>query len=124
MKTFKVIRRKGVDDLQVVYAFVGNSQGDEIKTNSIEEYTNSEGWLSYVFNVELTAESIEAEVKKRIEENKLYILKLEKEGKYGEEFEFTVHIEENPLFDHPNKPMPLESYRMLFVDLEDYKAPD
>jgi len=122
IKTYSCTRKLGIDDLLSEYAFVGNSQGDETRTNSIEEYKNSGGWLSYAFSVELTDESIQKEVNKRKAANELYVAKLKEEGKYGEDFEWAIQVKENLLFDSshssPSAATPLMSHRMIFIDFD------
>lgn len=115
---YKFERYKGVDDLLGEYAFVGNSQGDETRTNSTKEYEASEGWLSYMFkDVPMTQEAIDKEVEFRKRFNIEYIKILKSHGTYREPFSVTVKMIHNPLFDlkYP-VPTPIESYKMMFID--------
>lgn len=112
--------RRGIDDLKSLFAFRGNSQGDESKSNSIEEYKASKGWLSFMFDCELTDEAIAAEIEKRKLWNDNYLNELHTNGTYGEEYEIGIDFRYNPVFDTPNINMgpsvPLQSYRMVFLD--------
>jgi len=42
--------RLGIDDLKSIYAWQGNSQGDESVTNDTKEGLASGGWMSFVFD--------------------------------------------------------------------------
>ena len=65
MVKYKLKGRYGIDDLKSLYAFHGNSQGDETRTNSIKLYKSSEEWLSFVFDCKLTEEAIFNEIEKK-----------------------------------------------------------
>jgi hypothetical protein len=118
MERYKFKQRYGIDDLKSLFAFHGNSQGDETRTNSIELYKLSEGWLSFVFDCELTEEAIFNEIESRVIYNNNYISKLKESGKYGIEYEVIVNLQENPLLDN-NYPIkqPIDSYKMILLDL-------
>lgn len=121
MTQYKFKTRKGIDDLKSLYAFSGNSQGDETKTNDIQQYLDSKGWLSFNFDCELSSEAILDEIKRREEWNNNYIKELMQKGEYGKEQENILSIEYNPLFDNEhfvvvNKP--LENYQFLILDYE------
>jgi len=108
----------GIDDLKEEYAFVGNSQGDESATNSIESYKDSEGWLSYTFeNVPLNQKAINKEVLKRKEYNKNYIQKLKDSGKYGKKYKVSIQIEDDMLYDEKVNTIETESYRIDILNL-------
>jgi hypothetical protein len=98
--------KKGITDLINTYAFIGNSQGDISATNSVEEYKNSNGWLSYAFDKNIDSnnqEAINKESERRQEENKITIKELKDSGEYGKEYESTITILRNnrPFFDNP-----------------------
>ena len=76
---YKITGRKGIDDLKSLYAFVGNSQGDSSASNSIEEYQAAKGWMSFVFDCNLTQEAIEEEIQKRKSWNDAYIKELKED---------------------------------------------
>lgn len=117
-------QKKGIDDLKSLYAFHGNSQGDESASNDIERYKDSKGWMSFTFDCDLTKEAIAEEVLKRDEWNKAYIADLKEKGEYGQEFELTIAVQPNPLFDRENtypKSQPLTSYEMVFIDFKTEK---
>ena len=119
--TFK--RKLGIDDLLCEFAFADNSQGDKSRSNSIDEYKVSQGWMSIVSGFEEISNNQEAiykESKKRYNTNIDYIEKLKSEGKYGEEYEIDITLHSHPLFDTPfNKGGPsLTSYRMIFLNNE------
>lgn len=118
---YKLKYRKGIDDLRTLYAFHGNSQGDTHRTNSIQEYIDSKGWLSFVFDCKLDDYAIAQRVKANHLSNLRYIEQLEKEGKFGEIAELSINIQHNPVFDDPNtvtQPEALSSYKMVFLDLK------
>lgn len=122
MKTYNFIGKKGIDDLLSEYAFIGGSQGDETASNSLEEYNKSDGWLIKCFGEDFvyTQENIDIEVKIRKFKNEKYIKELKADGKYGEEYEIQLSLKDNPLLDKQpvfDKPIPLESYDMYFIDL-------
>lgn len=123
---YKFKRHRGIDDLQSIYAFNGNSQGDESHSSQIADYIASQGWMSFDFTgIDKTdQEAINAESARIDKANKEYIDQLYKEGKYGEEYEISVEMVHNPLLDAPEeevKPSPLTSYSMVFLDFNDDK---
>lgn len=126
MSEFKIKCKKGIDDLESVYAFIGNSQGDESKSNLIADYENSKGWMSFIYNCDLDQEAINKETRRRILWNYDYIRRLYEEGKFGEEYELSIKLEYNPLFDNSYNPLldgsnreSLSSYRIIFLDPKD-----
>jgi hypothetical protein len=105
MKSYGFKRRRGYDDLVLEYAWIGNSQGDESVSNSVEHCLNN-SWMTYVFGKDVPKddqEAINKEVERRKKINQEYIEKLKSEGRYGEEYEITIHLKHNPLFDTPNR---------------------
>lgn len=129
--TYNFKYKRGIDDLRNVYAWHGNSQGDESATNDIEEAKSRGSWMSYMFgDIDPTDQNaINLESERRRKENDAYIAKLKLEGRFGEEYTVTMHVKHNPIFDTPpfNKKVyigpspppsnPLESYKMVFIDL-------
>ena len=115
---------KGKDDLKSPYAFHGNSQGDDSRSNDINDYIGSQGWMyvsshfndiDYLNQEEVNKRSLEIQ-----KENDEYIKSLKQSGEYGK-YAGDIHITMKymPLYDDPqpriyNKPM--ESYRMTFID--------
>ncbi len=122
MKQYTIKYKHGIHDLKSEYAFHGNSQGDESRSNNIATYLASGGWMSFMFDCPMTEEAIAIEVAKRKEWNIDYINKLKDEGRFGEEYEIALSIQEHPLFDTPLEGKPLESYKVKFIDLS--KPPD
>ena len=118
MQEYKFKIKKGIDDLKGLYAFVGNSQGDTRCSNLISDYIASEGWMSFVFDCELTDEAIQQEIVKRKSWNEQYIQELKESNEYGQEVEYSMGIEHNPLFDKSldDKEYPLSSYSFIFLD--------
>ena len=120
---YKVIFRRGIDDLKPEYAFVGSSQGDHSATNEIEDYKNSQGWLSFIFdNVDEEDQlAIYTESAIRKQENKDYIQKLKEEGRYKEEYEIKFEFKHCPEFDDvkENTELPLSSFKGLIINLSD-----
>lgn len=125
MEKFSIKCQRGVDDLLLEYAFTGNSQGDESRSNDINDYIAAKGWLSYNFkNIDVTDQAaIYREALRRSELNLEYISKLKKEGRYKEEYTLDIYLEHNPLYDDPeimpHRSMPLSSFRMLFLNTND-----
>lgn len=115
--------RKGIDDLLNVYAFHGASQGDETRTNSLQEYKDSEGWLIPAFHIEgeLTQKNIDKEVELRRKLNDKYIKKLKISGEYGKiiENKITIDIEDDEIFDKKQTifSKSCESYRFEILDI-------
>lgn len=109
--TFK--RKKGVDDLLEVWAWTGNSQGDESYSNNIGEGEASMGWMSYRFKeIDRTdQEAINQEHERRKRYNEQYIEALKARGEYLQEYELNIHVKPNPLFD--SKPQTSGGYRSL-----------
>jgi len=99
LKTFKLKRHAGVDDLKGLYAYVGNSQGDHSGSNELHSDKASGGWMSFVFDCEETQEAINAEVKSRAIWNENYVEELKKSGKFGTEYEINMSFRRHPLFD-------------------------
>jgi hypothetical protein len=118
MQQYKFKIKKGIDDLKGLYAFVGNSQGDTNCSNSITDYLSSQGWMSFVFDCELTDQAIQEEILKRKAWNEQYIQDLKESNEYGQEVEYSMNIEHNSLFDKASddKGYPLSSYRFIFLD--------
>lgn len=118
MSKYQMKLRRGIDDLKSLFAFHGNSQGDESATNSIVTYVQAKGWLSFTFDCELTEEAIQAEIEVRRKANEEYVRVLKETGKYGEEYNVQINIQDNPAFDKPHNvtESPLSSYRMIFLD--------
>jgi hypothetical protein len=119
---YRIMFRKGIDDLKSLYAFHGNSQGDESRTNSIQEYKDSKGWLSFVFDgCELTDEAIKERIKQNHTANTQYIEKLKADGQFGDIESFGITLQYNPHFDAPllRTSSQLSNYRMLFLDFNE-----
>jgi len=112
--------RLGIDDLKTTYLFHGASQGDETRTNNVNEYLSSDGWLRCVDRdiKVFTQEVIDRAVEERITYNNRYIADLKKSGKYGQiEKGGTITIQQFPEYDNPRKLNTVtESYRMEILD--------
>jgi hypothetical protein len=122
-KQYTIKGKRGIDDLKGIYAFVGNSQGDTSESNEISDYIASRGWMSFIFDgIDITnQEAIYQESGRRLKDNLDYIEGLHREGRFGEEFESTISLVHNPLYDEPSdfaKGFPLTSYKMVFLDLD------
>lgn len=120
MDKYTLKRKLGINDLLCEFAFVGNSQGDESKSNFIDDYNASQGWMSFIFDCELNQEEINKESQRRKQSNLDYIEKLKTEGKYGEEYEIDINLHPHPSFDTPTNKggSPLESYKFYFLNNE------
>lgn len=112
---YKFKQRKGIDDLKSLYAFKSSSQGDDFFSNSIEDYKNSKGYMSFVFNCELTPEVINKEIVKRALANEEYLKELFTSGEYGKEYEISIHFKENPIFDNNPKVQYLVSNHSFII---------
>jgi hypothetical protein len=115
-------RRLGIDDLLCEFAFQGNSQGDESKSNEIADYIAAKGWMSITKGFEHIVDNQEAiyeEAKKRCITNLEYIEKLKAERRYGEEYQIDINLHPHPDFDTPTNKggPPLSSYRMIMLKL-------
>lgn len=122
IKSYNSYHRKGITDLQCIYAFIGSSQGDNSATNDVQEYEQSEGWLSFIFDKSIDKfdqDAINKESKRREDQNKDIIQKLKDTGEYGKEYSNTIHLTSCPLFDENKevKELPLESHKMYFIDM-------
>ena len=119
MEEYKIKCKKGIDDLKSIYAFHGNSQGDDSVSNKLEDYINSKGWMSFGFDCELTQEAIDKESKERAIWNENYINELQKSGEYLKEYEISLKFNHNSDFDNINKNIkyyPFENYGFVFLN--------
>jgi hypothetical protein len=128
-KTYKLQGTyKGISDLKSIYAFHGNSQGDDSVTNDVEDYKNSAGWMSVsegFKNTDIHSQTAVDERSSEIEEeNKLYIEYLHKIGEYGKyNGDFLLTIKENPMHDAPLlKGKGVESYKMTLINLTENES--
>lgn len=133
--TYEIKGKRGIDDLQTTYAFHGNSQGDEGRSNLVEDYVAAKGWMSNVFDVDPTDQkAILIESKRREVANAEYVTRLHAEGKFGEEYLITMQTQYNSAFDDPidgpeftnhgfivPNGLALENYKMVFLDFKDDK---
>ncbi len=114
---YKIKSYRGIDDLQCEVAWRGSSQGDKSWSNNVKD---NHDWMIFNFrDIDPTnQEAINIEIARKKEENQNYIKQLKKEGRYGEEYELTIHLKHNPLFDNRQSvgKVPLESYKLLFID--------
>lgn len=116
--------RRGIDDLNSIYAFHGGSQGDDTRSNDVELYKASNGWL--ILNRDfkdinyLDQNEVDKRSKEIDKENNLYIKRLKQNKKYGSKLpETNLKLKLVPLYDTPTKKIsdkPLESYRMTMLD--------
>ena len=114
---------KGISDLKSEYAFHGNSQGDDSKTNSVDEFIGSGGWKSVSSNFKDIDYLNQSEVDKRALEirtkNQQRILELKRSGEYGKkvENEISLSVKPCPKYDFTKiHNTTLDSYRMTFID--------
>lgn len=114
---YKLKIRKGIDDLKSLSAFHGNTQGDDTNTNSIEDYNNSGGYLSFTFDCEMTPEAIAQEIAERKKYNENYITELKEIDEYGKEAEVLLNMEYDDIFDKKEIITPsTSSYKMIILD--------
>jgi len=109
MKTYKGPDLfKGINDLKEVKAFLGNSQGDETRTNSVEAFKAAKGWLSVsqeFKNIDyLNQEKVDELSDTLQKENDEYIKLLKETGEYGKfDGNITFSLMEDPLMDKTSK---------------------
>lgn len=53
------------------------------------------------------------------EDHQTYVKELKEKGEYLQPVELDIYVNEDPLWDYPNNPNPLESYRMTFLNNDD-----
>lgn len=105
--TFTNTHKLGITDLEYEYAFHGNSQGDDSRTNSVEDYLSSGGWKSVSSNFKDINYLDQSEVDKRVLEirnkNKQRIVSLKEQGEYGKEVDSDIilTLKQCPTFDTP-----------------------
>lgn len=119
--TLTINCQRGIDDLLPVFAFVGNSQGDDSRSNEISDYKSSQGWMSYIFtDTPMEQKAIYAEHLRRQIENINYITKLKEESRFGEGYQISFRLLHNPLFDDkqvfPESSSSFESAKIIFLD--------
>ena len=114
---------KGISDLESEYAFHGNSQGDDSKTNSVDEFIGSGGWKSVSSNFKDIDYLNQSEVDKRALEirtkNQQRILELKRNGEYGKRVENEISLSLVPCYEFDSNKIhsaTLDSYRMVFID--------
>ena len=114
---------KGISDLESEYAFHGNSQGDDSKTNSVYEFIGSGGWKSVSSNFKDIDYLNQKEVDKRVldirTKNQQRILELKRNGEYGERVENEISLSLIPCSEFDSYKIhstTLDSYRMTFID--------
>lgn len=126
-KIYELKLKKGIDDLKPIYAFKGNSQGDESQSNLVSDYVASKGWMSFLFDCLLEQKAINRQVEKNKLWNENYIKGLKEIGKFEEEYEISIELVHNPILDESvafvaNKP--LKSHKMVFLNLHDIEEND
>lgn len=101
--TYTLKRLRGVHDLKNIYAWTGNSQGDEFATNDSAKGMARGGWASYRFlDIDVSDQNaINAESERRQRDNDEYIKELKEKGEYMKEYEIKVHLKHNSIFDSP-----------------------
>lgn len=115
MKTITINCKYGIDDLKSVYAYRGNSQGDNSGSNDVEQNKNN-SWMSFGFDCEQTQEAVNAEVLTRKAWNENYIEELKEKGEYGKPYELNVSFNPHPMFDS-ELAAPLQSHSFHIIDL-------
>lgn len=134
MKKYTIKCKKGIDDLQSIYAFHSNDQGGG-GSNRAGISIGSGGWWSFNNHFRdkgidpMDQEAIDKEVLEITKANSEYIDRLYKEGRYGEEYEMSLELEYNPLYDAPpdvDAGQSLSSARIEFINFnkEDNESKD
>lgn len=103
MTDYKIKGRHGITDLKSTYPYHGDW-----------------GYFSAYYNLteEEYLKDVEGYIKRVQKDNEDYISQLHKEGKFGEEFEITLTMQDNPVFDNSNfkNNLPsLKSYKFLIL---------
>ena len=126
--TFTNTHKLGITDLECEYAFHGNSQGDDSRTSSVEDYLSSGGWKSVSSNFKDINYLDQNEVDKRVLEirnkNKQRIVSLKEQGEYGKEVDsdITLTLKQCPIFDSPRlKDNSTDSYRIALLNFNNGK---
>lgn len=125
---YTIKNRRGIDDLECEYAFRGNSQGDDSVSNEISDYLGSDSWMSFGFkNIDKTdQEAIYKESARIKAKNLAYIKELKESGKYGEEYDITISLVNDPFWDTPTKVTGKQlndvtwSHKMVWLDTSKY----
>lgn len=128
-KEYKILskKHKGIDDLKLAYAFIGNSQGDETMSNDVSYFIYCDGWLSVSSNYKdinyLIQENVDKRTKELNEYNDNYIKKLKDSGEYDLEYinEITFNMINLPEFDGNNFINGLSSYEYKILDFRNVK---
>lgn len=120
-------KHKGIDDLKLAYAFIGNSQGDETISNDVSYFIHCDGWLSVSSNYKdinyLIQENVDKRTKELNEYNDNYIENLKDSGEYNLEYidEITFNMIDLPEFDGNNFINGLSSYEYKILDFGNVK---
>ena len=115
MKTITLTYKHGIDDLKSLFAFRGNSQGDDSGSNDVSLNINNT-WMSFGFDCEKTQEAVDREVKIRARWNEDYIEKLKAKGEFGKEYTTSVSFQPHPVFDEIQNKL-LQSSSFYILDL-------
>lgn len=120
---YKLKSKKGIDDLKPEYAFQGNSQGDETRTSSIEDYNNSQGWLSFILDCPLTDKDIASRIEENKKHNRQYIDRLKKIGEFGADQMISLNFLDSALDSKKNFNFKSESYKFIIEDMQNKLPP-
>lgn len=121
-RIYEITGRKGINDLKSLFAFIGNSQGDDSVSNNIQEYLDARGWMSFIFKCDLNKKAIESEIQNRKLWNENYIKDLKEKGEYGKIYIVNCEVELDHLYDAPIKETPLtESFKMVILNVSGSK---
>jgi hypothetical protein len=86
--------------------------------------TDFGNWPTFYGHFDVTEEEYDKDptgYAKRVRtHNKTYISELKANGKYNTEYTFDISMVHNPIFDEPGEGRVLESYRMVFLDSEEF----
>jgi hypothetical protein len=94
IKTYKIAQKAGITDLR---GYLG-----DLAT----EWWTDKDW-----------EKWNAGAEEREKWNENYIKELKEKDEFGKEYDLEMHLQENSLFDTPKIGQPIESYKMIFLDL-------
>lgn len=117
IKTYAITKQRGIDDLLNEYAFRILAQGSHDRSNDVK--WADDDWFSFMFGGidKYDQEAINAESRRRHEENLRYIERLKAEGRYGEEYKEHLNLKHYPEFDDPKAfSRPLVGQRFYFID--------
>jgi hypothetical protein len=124
MKTYEIPGKYGINDIKSLCAWWGGwGQGD---MHGDSDVNGDHRFMSFQFGEDIDQtdqKAIDAEIKRREQQNIEYIEDLKELGAYGTEYITSFTLAHNPLLDDPKRVKPdTKSYRYTILDLS--KVPE